>query len=99
MPSTYTQTLVIWEAHQPQNEFGDMHYLPAVGVKARREDHVELVKTAEGKEVLSKHIFYVAPPEGLLIENADKLDGELVVSKYVMRKLSGKPKMVKFITV
>lgn len=99
MPSAYTQTPVIWEAHQPQNEFGDMQYLPAVGVKARREDREELVRTAEGKEVLSKHIFYVAPPEGLLIEEADKLDGELIASKYVMRRLSGKPKMIRFITV
>ena len=99
MSSPYTNQEVNWAAHDPQDEFGDTAYSKFKRIKARKEPHEELVKTAEGKELLSKHYFYVAPPDGLEIENGDKLDGELIVSKYIMCKLNNKPKMVRFITV
>ena len=99
MSSPYTQASVIWEARNPQNQFGDTEFSDPVSIKARKEPHEEIIKTADGKELLSKHIFYVAPPQGLQIEDHDKLDGELIVSKYVMCRLNNKPKMVRFITI
>lgn len=100
MPSVYTQAEVSWEVRNtPQDAFGDITYAEPVVVKARKQPHKELVTTSEGKEVYSKHIFYVAPPEGLQIEEVDKLDGELIVEKYIMCTLQNKPKMVRFTTI
>ena len=97
--SPYTQKVVSWEAHSEQDKYGDVTYAPPIQVFARKQDHVELVRTSEGKELMSRHIFYVAPPDGLQIRDGDKLDGELVVSSYTMNTLSNKPKMLRFITV
>lgn len=99
---SYTNQEVNWEVHGAQNDFGDMSYAVSQTVKARKQPKQEIVKTAEGKEILSRSYFYVDPftePKALEISKMDKLDGELVVERYVMCDLANRPKMVRLITV
>lgn len=99
---SYTNTKVEWEARSTQNTFGDMSYSESVFIKARKQPVQQIVKTAEGKEELSKHYFYVDPSiekKALEIKNMDKLDGELIVDTYKMCDLNNKVRMVRFITV
>lgn len=99
---SYTNLEVSWEAKQPQNEYGDIVYDEPISIKTRKQLHEEIVKTAEGKEELSKHYFYVDPsvePNALKIENYDRLDGELIVSTYDMCTLGNKVRMRRFITI
>lgn len=99
---SYTNTSVIWEAHGAQDDFGDMSYGPAQSIMARKQPRQEIVKTAEGKEILSKSYFYLDPriePKTLEVSKMDRLDGELVMERYEMCDLSNKPKMIRLITV
>ncbi len=89
---------VRWEARKPQNVYGDIKYEEPTIIKARKQDNDEIIVTGEGKEILARHVFYVTPGHGMLISEMDKLDGELVLKRYVMRTLSGRPKLVRFIT-
>ena len=99
MSFAYAQKMVKWEARKPQNRYGDIEYELPVEIKARKQPHEDIIKTAEGKELMSKHVFYVDASETRQIEDMDKLDGELVVSKYVMCSLNNKARLVRFITV
>lgn len=99
---SYTNQVALWEAHDKQDSYGDMTYFPPKEVAVRKQSKQEIVKTSEGKELLSKSYFYVDPrvePNAFEISKMDKLDGELIVDKYVMYTLFGKPKMLRFITV
>ena len=99
---SYTNLVVSWESRSDQNVFGDFAYNTPLSIKARKEPHEEIIKTAEGKEELSKHIFYVDPsiePNAVLIKDYDKLDGEKIVSTYQMCTLQNKVRMIRFITV
>ena len=99
---SYTNQVVSWEAHKAQDMYGDMEYEEARAIAARKQAKQEIVKTAEGTELLSKSYFYVDPrvePNAFEISKMDKLDGELIVDKYVMFTLLGRPKMLRFITV
>lgn len=95
----YCNTLVAWEAHSAQNEYGDFSYSTAINIKARKQSKSNIVASSEGKELLSKHVFYVAPKEAALIGEMDKLDGELIIEKYEMNSLRGLPVLVRFTTV
>lgn len=84
------------------NEYGDVTRPTSVTIKARKQPHEEVIKTSDGKEILTKSYFYVDPkiePHALDIKYMDKLDGETVMQKYIMCDLSNKPKMVRYITV
>ena len=99
---SYTNQEVSWEAQTAQDDYGDLQYRAAQTVKARKQPKQELIKTSEGKEILSKTYYYIDPrkePEALNIKNADKLDGEKIVDKYVMCDFFNRPKMIRFITV
>lgn len=84
------------------NEYNDIQRPEVTNILARKQPHEDVLKTADGKEILTKSYFYVDPkiePRALEIKYMDKLDGELVMQKYVMCDLHNKPKMVRFITV
>ena len=98
---SYTNQKVSWEAHSSQDEWGDMAYGAAQEIKARKQPKQEIIKTAEGKEILSKSYFYVDPkqePNALEISKMDRLDGEIIVEKYIMCDLHNRPKLIRFIT-
>lgn len=95
---------------EPVNEYGDSImdeyndiYRPTVmDVMVRKQPHEEVLKTSDGKEILTKSYFYVDPkiePHALDIKYMDKLDGEIVMQKYIMCDLHNKPKMVRYITI
>lgn len=102
---SYTNTSVTWEkcSQEPiENIYGDIQRNAPIAIKARKQPHQEVVKTSEGREVLSKTIYYVDPkiePNALAISRMDKLDGETIEQKYVMCDLQNRPRMVRFITV
>ena len=99
---SYTNEEVSWQAHSAQDDYGDMQYVAAQAVKVRKQPKQEIVKTAEGKELLSRSYFYVDPrvePNAFEIDKMVKLDGELVVARYVMCDIRNKPKLIRFITV
>ena len=99
---SYTNQNVSWQAHGVQDDYGDMPYGAAQNIKARKQPKQEIVKTSEGKEFLSKSYYYVDPaiePQALEVDKMDKLDGELIVERYVMCDLYNRPKMIRFITV
>jgi hypothetical protein len=104
---SYTNKKVAWEQCSKtngsiMNEYGDVTRPTSVTIKARKQPHEEVIKTADGKEILTKSYFYVDPkiePHALDIKYMDKLDGETVMQKYIMCDLSNKPKMVRYITV
>ena len=98
---SYTNQEVSWQAHSSQDTYGDMQYASPRTIKARKQPKQEIVKTPEGKEMLSKSYFYVDPkvePAALEISSMDTLDGELIVARYVMCDVANRPKMVRFIT-
>lgn len=99
---SYTNQIVNWQAHGTQDAYGDMQYSEAQSIKARKQPKQEIVKTSEGKELLSRSYFYVDPrvePNALKIGKMDKLDGELITAKYEMCDRYNRVKMVRFITV
>lgn len=99
---SYTNQKVDWQAHSSQDDYGDMQYVAVQSIKARKQPKQEIVKTAEGKELLSRSYFYVDPhvePSALEIDKMDKLDGELIVARYVMCDLQNRPKLIRLITV
>ena len=99
---SYTFKEVSWEARKPQNLFGDIEYENTKSIKARKQLKQELIKTAEGKEVLSKSIFYVesyTEAEAFNIAEMDKLDGETIIQKYEMCDLVNNVILIKFATV
>lgn len=104
---TYTFHKVSWQKCQSKDssvvdEYGDIKRNVAIDVLARKEPHQEVVKTSDGKEVLSKSRYYIDPylePHALDIKKMDMLDGEIIESVYVMCDLYNKPKMIRFITI
>lgn len=96
-----TNLKVKWQAHGAQDAFGDMLYDEPQEILARKQPKQSIVKTSEGKEILSKSYFYVDPrqvPEALSIENMDMLDGELVIESYAMCDRQNRVKLMRFIT-
>ena len=84
------------------DEYNDIYRPTIMDITDRKQPHEEVIKTADGKEILTKSYFYVDPkiePHALDIKYMDKLDGETVMQKYIMCDLSNKPKMVRYITV
>lgn len=106
---SYTSAQVTWEKCQDRNynsssvnRFGDTVWGTPTTIKARKQPHEEVVKTADGRELLTKNIFYVDPlieANASKIERLDKLDGELVEAVYPMCDLMNHVRMLKFITV
>ena len=99
---SYTNQEVSWEPHDQQDSYGDIEHPECRTVKVRKQCKQEIVKTAEGRELLSRSYFYVDPhvePAASDIGEMDRLDGELIVSKYAMCDIRNKVKMIRFITV
>jgi hypothetical protein len=104
---SYTNKKVTWEQCAQtngsiMNEYGDLTRPIEVTLLVRKQPHEEVIKTSDGKEILTKSYFYVDPkiePHALDIKYMDKLDGETVMQKYIMCDLHNKPKMVRYITV
>ena len=104
---SYTNKKVAWEQCAQTNdsimdEYGDLIRPTEVILLARKQPHEEVIKTSDGKEILTKSYFYVDPkiePHALDIKYMDKLDGETVMQKYIMCDLHNKPKMVRYITI
>lgn len=85
-----------------ENTYGDISRREPIMIKARKQPHESVLRTADGKELLTKSYFYVDPrlePNALSIAKMDKLDGETVMERYIMCDLSNKPKMVRYITI
>ena len=98
----YTNLEVTWEVAGEPDSYGDVPYEPAVFVPVRKQPRQELIKTSDGRELLSRSIFYIDPKvelEASKIKRQDKLDGEIVESIYVMCDRMNRPKMYRFITV
>lgn len=84
------------------DEYNDIYRPTIMNIIVRKQPHEEVIKTSDGKEILTKSYFYVDPkiePHALDIKYMDKLDGETVMQKYIMCDLCNKPKMVRYITV
>lgn len=84
------------------NEYGDIKRPNVITILARKQPHEEVLRTPDGKELLTKSYFYVDPKvehHALEIKHMDKLDGETIVNRYVMCDLHNRPKMIRFITV
>lgn len=84
------------------DEYGDIKRPEVVIVLARKQPHEEVLRTPNGKELLTKSYFYVDPriePNALKIKHMDKLDGETIINRYVMCDLHNRPKMIRFITI
>ena len=99
---SYTNQKVSWEHRTSQDIYGDISHNTAVSIIARKQPHQEVIKTSDGRELLSKSIYYVevkVEPNALSIARLDKLDGEIVESIYVMCDLGNTPKLVKLVTV
>lgn len=99
---SFTNIKVTWESAGETNSYGDVPYEGAVRVLARKQPKQELVRTADGRELLSKSIFYIDPkvePHAARIKRLDKLDGEKVESVYVMCDAANRPKLYRFITI
>ena len=99
---SYTNTKVTWEQKETVDMYGDITRKQPTSIEARKQPKQALVKIADGRELLSKTIYYVDPlreVNALSIEEQDKLDGEIVVQKYVMCNLQNKPRMVRLVTV
>lgn len=102
---SYTNKKVTWQGcstNPIQNEYGDIVRKPAVSILARKQPHQEVVRTAEGTEILTKHIFYVDPrvePQAANIARMDLLDDEKVYQVYEMCNLSNSVRMYRFITI
>ena len=103
----YTNKKVTWKQCAQtdgtiMNEYNDIVRKEDVIILARKQPHEEVLKTSDGKEILTKSYFFVDPkiePNALSIEKMDKLDGETVMQKYIMCDLHNKPKMVRYITI
>lgn len=99
---SYTNAQVTWESAGESNLYNDALYSQAVAIKARKQPKQDLVTTSDGREVLSRSIFYVDPrveARASQIKRLDKLDGEKVESVYVMCDKLNRPKMYRFITI
>lgn len=104
---SYTNKKITWEQCSKvngtiENKYGDLTRPTSVTILARKQPHESVLRTADGKELLTKSYFYVDPrlePNALSIAKMDKLDGETVMERYVMCDLSNKPKMVRYITI
>lgn len=84
------------------NEYNDICRSTPVAILARKQPHEDVIKTSDGKDILTKSYFYIDPkiePRALEIKYMDKLDGETVMQKYVMCDLHNSPKMIRFITI
>ena len=95
----YTNQLVIWETRKPQDAYGDIEYEAPKVIRARKQGRQQIVRNKEGKELLSRNYYYVAPADGNQISEMDKLDGELIIDKYVMSGLGNSPVLIRLITV
>lgn len=104
---SYTNKKVTWEQcsktnNTIMNEYNDVVHNSGVTILARKQPREDVIKTNDGKEILTKSYFYVDPkiePRALEINYMDKLDGETVMQKYIMCDLHNRPKMIRFITV
>lgn len=105
---SYTFQKVAWEhstsndAGSIMNAYGDIHRQEPVNITARKQPHEEVINNTDGSEILTKSIYYVDPSiekHAKDIAYMDKLDGETVVKIYNMCTLSGKVRMIRFITV
>ena len=77
-------------------------YMSVITVLVRKQPKQEVIKTSDGREILSRSIYYVDPsiePKALQIAKMDLLDGETVESVYVMCDLYNRPRMVRLVTV
>lgn len=99
---SYTNASVTWESVGESDLYNDALYGVAVTIKARKQPKQDLVRTTDGREVLSRSVFYVDPklePRAANIKRLDKLDGEKVESVYVMCDRMNRPKMYRFVTI
>lgn len=99
---SYTNTKVTWESAGAEDTYDDVSYSPVIKISARKQPRQELIRTPDGRELLSRSIFYVDPKIEAVaasIKRLDKLDGEKIEAIYVMCDLLNRPKMYKFITV
>ena len=99
---SYTNTKVTWEQKEAVDAYGAISRKQPISIKARKQPKQALVKIADGRELLSNTVYYVDPlieSKALSIAEQDKLDGEIVMLRYIMCGLQNKPRMVKLVTV
>lgn len=99
---SYTNAQVAWESAGEEDLYSDVQYAKAVSICARKQPKQDLVRTSDGREILSRSIFYVDPKierHASSIKRLDRLDGERVESVYVMCDRMNRPKMYRFVTI
>lgn len=104
---SYTHKKVSWQACSKigssiVNEYGDIVRTAAVDIIARKQPHEEIITTSDGRQLLTKNIYYVDPkvePNAFSIKYMDTLDGEAIMQVYEMCDLYNRVKMIRFITV
>lgn len=99
---SYTNASVQWRACIGTSEYGDIARASAVTIAARKQPHQQVIRTENGKELLTKHIYYVDPsiePHALEINKLDMLDNEIIIETYRMCTLANNVRMIRFITI
>ena len=77
------------------NSYGDVQRGSGVSIPVRRQEHIEEVRLKDGTIHKTKYIYYTLSN----VNEDDLLDGNLVVSVYDMRTLSGKRRLRRLLTV
>ena len=79
-----------------ENFYGDSINSPQPeNIKVRRQEHVEEVRTSDGTVHKTNFVYYTHAD----VKLDDKLDGNLVVSSYDMRSLSGRKCLRRLMTI
>lgn len=99
---SYTNAQVTWQKRIKQDPFGDYTYADPVLVRARKQHKQTVIKTSDGRELLSEGTYYVevgVEPNALQIAANDKLDGYSIEQRYVMSDLANEPVMIRLVVV
>lgn len=104
---SYTYKKVLWKTCRVSSgsivdEFGDLNQPKQVTIIARKQPYEDVIKTSDGRELLTRSVFYVDPKvekNAFKIGKLDLLDGERVERIYEMCDLHNNVKMIRFITV
>lgn len=85
----------LWTPLDHYGDHGDPVYKAAVSIKVRKQVHSELIKDAHGNTLLTKNIIYTTAD----VQVGDSIDGERVLTKYVMYSLGGSAVVQRLTTV
>ncbi len=92
----YLNQKALWNKKNVLNQYGDIEVnnTPEY-IAVRRQEHEEEVRLKDGSIHKSNFIYYTHSD----VQLDDRLDGNLVVSVYDMRTLSGRNRLRRLITI